>query len=80
MIDWTEKQRAAHARALLDDPMIEDFFVQTRERIFAAWQHEQDPAKRQALWDRGQALDEFRAYLHGFVAAGTMLTREEQIR
>jgi hypothetical protein len=79
MDDWNEQQKAAHAKALLDDPMIEDFFVQTRQQLFEAWCNERDITLRETLWERAQALDNFRAYLHGYIAAGTLLTHAEQI-
>ena len=78
MEGWNEQQKAAHAKALLDDPMIEDFFTQTRQALFEAWRNEHDITLRETLWERAQALDNFRAYLHGFIAAGTLLTHAEQ--
>jgi hypothetical protein len=79
MNEWTDKQQAAHAKALLDDPMIGEFFVQAREQVFSEWVNEGDPARRNALWERAQALDNFRAYLHGFLATGQLLTHREQM-
>jgi hypothetical protein len=78
MDDWNDQQKAAHAKRLLDDPMIGQFFVQAREQLFSEWVIEQDDLRRDALWERAQALDNFRAYLHGFLATGQLLTHRER--
>jgi hypothetical protein len=78
MDNWTDQQRAAHAKQLLDDPMIGEFFMQAREQLFSSWVIEDDWSCREALWQRAQALDNFRAYLHGFLATGQLLTHAEQ--
>ena len=75
--EWSEKQKAAHAKSLLDDPLIESFFAETKAQVFEDWCGERDMTRRQELWDRIQALELFRAYLHSFIAAGTLLTHRE---
>lgn len=78
MESWDDKRKAQHARMLLEDPMIGTFFLQAREQIYAAWTAEGDLAAREKLWQRQQALEDFRAYLHSFVATGILLTHVEQ--
>lgn len=79
MHDWSDQQKAAHAKNLLADPMIEQFFTETRQQLFEDWCGEGESARREDLWERSQALEAFRAYLHGFIAAGTLLTHREHM-
>jgi hypothetical protein len=78
MNEWNEKQKAAHAKALLEDPMLEQFFTDAARQVFEAWAVTLDRVERDRLWERQQALTELRAYLHGYIAAGTLLTHAEQ--
>jgi hypothetical protein len=79
--DWSEQQRAAHAKALLADPMIGAFFLAEREQIFSAWMQtsEDDTGQRERLWHRQQALEAFRAHLQAYIASGELLTHAEQV-
>jgi hypothetical protein len=77
MNDWNEQQQAAHAKALLDDPMIAEFFIAMTQQIHASWVQAMAVDSREALWYRQQALEDFRAYLTSFLASGQIVAHEE---
>ena len=81
MDGWNEQQKAAHAQALLDDPMIGSFFAAMQARLFSEWVQsaEGEDNRREWLWQRQKVLGEFEAYLRGYIASGELLTHAEQV-
>ena len=77
MNDWNDEQKAAHAKALLDDPMISEFFVAMTQQIHASWVCSMVADNREVLWYRQQALEDLRAYLTSFLATGQIVAHEE---
>lgn len=55
--------RAARARALMDDELLKEAFDQLEKELTESWKKQKDAPAREQIWERIQALYAVKAYL-----------------
>lgn len=63
---------AHHAKELLDSEAWAKAYAAVESSLAASWSVETEWRKREALWERLQALKDLKAQLESFVADGTL--------
>lgn len=56
-------ERAAKARALMEDPLMVEAFSQLEKELIESWQRETDWKQREEIWHQQKALQQVHTYL-----------------
>ena len=80
LTDEERLRRARNAKALIEDPLLQECFEVLRERLFELWAESDslDQAGRESFYHQIHGLDAARALLRKYVDDGTVLTRTHQ--
>ena len=74
----TPRERSQAAEKLKNNPLLAEILNNADANTVAAWRAEQDPAKREMLWSRNQALTLLRSDLNGSIERALRDGREQQ--
>ena len=66
---------SAEARAVWNNPLVQDFMINKPMKICADWFAETDPVKRERLWNLAQGLALFKQEFMNHMAAGNAARR-----
>lgn len=71
-------QVSAEARAILDSPMVKEFFAKAESSVLEKWKQTPDDAfdARERLFLVNKMLENFRQYFEGFIVNGKFAEKQ----
>lgn len=67
-----EIQNGHYARQLKENPLLAEFFSQTREKLTQAWMASDNPDYREDVWRFVQVLKQFEKHIDTYLQTGQM--------
>ena len=76
----TDASRALAAKNFLDDPVVQEAFVQAEQAFMKEWRSETDRDRRDLAWAKVQGIDEVKRQLRIHISSGEHALIVEQRR
>ena len=76
-MDSDEKIRAGReAKAIIENPLVKDFFDNYIQHLFVEWSSTESPQDRERIWNLSEAAKQFKRHFTSYIISGNIEERK----
>ena len=76
-MDSDERIRAGHeARAIIENPLVKDFFDNYIQKLFVDWSNAESAEERERIWNLSEAAKLFKHHFNRYIISGSIEERK----